>query len=60
MDAQWTMWLTTTALALVMLLVLRPVATRVGLIDVPGDRKQHTGHIPLIGGVGSFAALALA
>lgn len=53
MDAQWTMWLTTTALALVMLLVLRPVATRVGLIDVPGDRKQHTGHIPLIGGVGS-------
>lgn len=59
MDAYWIMWLTTAALALLMLSVLRPVAGRVGLVDVPGDRKQHSGHIPLVGGVGSFIALAL-
>lgn len=36
------------------LLVLRPVATRVGLIDQPGGRKTHTLPTPLIGGLGIY------
>lgn len=43
--------------------LLKPVAYKIGLIDIPGGRKQHTGSIPLIGGVamliGSFAGLLL-
>ncbi len=35
----------------VFLFVLRPVAAEVGLVDSPGGRKRHTGHIPLIGGL---------
>ena len=39
------------AIAVVMLVqVLRPLATRLGLVDVPRGRKTHTGNIPLIGG----------
>jgi UDP-GlcNAc:undecaprenyl-phosphate GlcNAc-1-phosphate transferase len=33
------------------LLVLRPVAAAVGLVDVPGGRKTHDVPVPVIGGV---------
>src|SRR5687768_12781612 len=40
-----------------------PVARRLGMVDVPGGRKQHKGAIPVIGGivilVASLAAFAL-
>jgi UDP-GlcNAc:undecaprenyl-phosphate GlcNAc-1-phosphate transferase len=36
---------------LVFLLVLRPVAAAVGLVDVPGGRKTHDVPVPLIGGI---------
>jgi undecaprenyl-phosphate alpha-N-acetylglucosaminyl 1-phosphatetransferase len=29
----------------------RPVAAHVGLVDLPNDRKNHEGNIPLIGGL---------
>ena len=32
----------------------RIVAAQVGLIDVPGGRKEHDGHVPLIGGLVIF------
>jgi UDP-GlcNAc:undecaprenyl-phosphate GlcNAc-1-phosphate transferase len=35
----------------VFLLILRPVATAVGLVDVPGGRKNHDVPVPVIGGV---------
>ncbi|MEX0732987.1 MAG: MraY family glycosyltransferase [Aquisalimonadaceae bacterium] len=38
--------------------LLRFPAVRFGLVDVPGGRKQHTGHIPLIGGVSIVLAFA--
>jgi len=38
---------------------LRVPAERLGLVDEPGGRKAHIGHIPLVGGVGIFAAFAL-
>lgn len=31
--------------------LLKPLALRLGLVDSPHGRKQHEGHIPLIGGI---------
>lgn len=36
---------------LVFLLILRPVAAAMGLVDVPGGRKTHDVPVPVIGGV---------
>lgn len=33
---------------------LRPFAIKVGLVDKPCTRKQHLGHVPLIGGIAVF------
>ena len=35
----------------VAILLLRPFALSVGLVDKPNSRKQHTGSVPLIGGI---------
>ncbi len=42
-----------------MIVLLRPIAVRVGLVDVPNARKSHTGSVPLIGGVSIFLSLIL-
>lgn len=34
-----------------------PFAMRLGLVDAPNQRKQHKGHIPLVGGVAIYLAL---
>lgn len=33
------------------ILLIRPLALRLGLVDQPGGRKQHHGVVPLIGGI---------
>lgn len=33
------------------ILLIRPLALRLGLVDQPGGRKQHHGVVPLIGGL---------
>lgn len=33
---------------------MRPWARRVGLVDRPSGRKQHAGHVPVIGGICFF------
>jgi len=38
----------------------KPVAIEVGLVDKPNERKQHAGHIPLIGGISIFMAVLAA
>jgi UDP-GlcNAc:undecaprenyl-phosphate GlcNAc-1-phosphate transferase len=38
---------------------LRRPAVNLGLVDIPGGRKAHDGHVPLVGGVGVFAAFSL-
>lgn len=38
---------------------LKPVADKVGLLDVPNHRKKHTGAVPLIGGVSIFIGVAI-
>ena len=35
-----------------------PAAPRIGLVDRPGGHKQHEHHVPLVGGVGIFVAIA--
>src|SRR3990167_4476075 len=41
-----------TALACIEL--LKPVAVRIGLVDMPGGRKTHANRVPLIGGIAIF------
>ena len=36
------------------MLLLRPVAARVGLLDMPGGRKTHKSPTPMIGGLGIY------
>ncbi|MCW8856784.1 MAG: hypothetical protein OQJ95_05420 [Kangiella sp.] len=38
------------------ILLLRPVAVNWGLVDTPDNRKQHTGKIPLTGGLAIYLA----
>jgi UDP-GlcNAc:undecaprenyl-phosphate GlcNAc-1-phosphate transferase len=38
-------------ITLATMLLLRPLAIRLGLMDEPGGRKHHEGNIPLIGGI---------
>jgi len=42
---------------LVAILVLRPLARKLGLMDAPGGRKTHSKDTPLIGGLGIFIGL---
>lgn len=44
-------------LSFLLVMVLRKAALLVGLVDMPGDRKQHHGAVPLTGGLAVFLAL---
>jgi len=46
--------LTVTWLAI---MLLRPVAYSIGLLDTPDHRKHHKGAIPLIGGIAAFIGI---
>jgi UDP-GlcNAc:undecaprenyl-phosphate GlcNAc-1-phosphate transferase len=40
-----------------LMLVLRPVAAQLGLVDVPGGRKTHEGDVPIVGGIAIYLGL---
>ncbi|MDF2867384.1 MAG: rfe [Gammaproteobacteria bacterium] len=40
--------------------LLTPLAKRIGLIDLPSERKFHTSEVPLIGGVAIFLGFCFA
>jgi len=42
------------------ILVLRPIAHAIGLVDKPGGRKQHQGDVPVMGGLCMFMGLFVA
>ena len=46
--------------ALLSLLALKPLALRVGLLDIPDHRKVHHGSVPLVGGLSVFSGLFIA
>ena len=54
-----TIILTSLGITWLALLLLKPVARRASLLDIPKGRKQHTGEIPLIGGLSIFMAIGL-
>lgn len=39
------------------LLALKPLAVRIGLVDIPGGRKTHLNATPLVGGLGIFLGI---
>ncbi len=43
----------------VLVVLLTPLAVRVGLVDAPDARKHHAGHVPLVGGLAIFAGFGL-
>ncbi|MGB0948419.1 MAG: UDP-N-acetylglucosamine--undecaprenyl-phosphate N-acetylglucosaminephosphotransferase [Pseudoalteromonas marina] len=52
--------LTTFCFAFLAIKFFNPIAIEVGLVDKPNERKQHSGHIPLIGGISIFLAVLAA
>lgn len=46
--------------SITLLIILRPFAIKFKLVDYPSERKNHTGNIPLIGGVCVFFGLLIA
>jgi UDP-GlcNAc:undecaprenyl-phosphate GlcNAc-1-phosphate transferase len=47
-------------LTTLLVLFLRPIAGKVGLVDIPNERKVHTGNVPLVGGIAIFGAVFIA
>lgn len=41
------------------IVILAPLARRLGLVDTPTSRKRHSGDIPLVGGVAIFITLCV-
>ncbi|MBW3567389.1 MAG: undecaprenyl/decaprenyl-phosphate alpha-N-acetylglucosaminyl 1-phosphate transferase [Proteobacteria bacterium] len=58
----WMLPVAAVAGAVITLLLVRSfsmIAPRVGLIDIPDKRKQHEGHVPLVGGIAFVLAYFL-
>lgn len=51
---------TTFLFAFLAIKFFNPIAIDIGLVDKPNERKQHSGHIPLIGGISIFLAVLAA
>ena len=47
----------TLIVTLLFILMLRPVALAVGLVDTPGGRKKHKDPTPIVGGIAMFFGL---
>lgn len=47
-------------IAAALLLVLRPLALRIGLVDQPGGRKSHHGQVPIVGGIAMLGGILVA
>ena len=45
------------SVAFASLLVLRPFALAIGLVDKPSERKLHSGSVPLVGGIAIFVTV---
>jgi UDP-GlcNAc:undecaprenyl-phosphate/decaprenyl-phosphate GlcNAc-1-phosphate transferase len=47
----------TGAISAIAVVMFSRVAPLIGIMDVPGGRKQHAGAVPLVGGISIFVAL---
>lgn len=48
---------TSAFITLLLILILRPIVFKIGLVDSPNERKKHVGDVPLIGGVSIWLAV---
>lgn len=46
-------------LSVLLIMILIPLAVRVGFVDVPSTRKRHRGQIPLVGGLAIYTTLLI-
>lgn len=46
--------------AIILLVIMTPLAHKLGLVDHPSERKNHKGMVPLTGGVAIFGAVLVA
>lgn len=53
-------FITAFVLSFAAILVFKPIAAKVGLLDLPNERKCHDGAIPLIGGIAIFCSIFFA
>ena len=53
-------YLVAMVLCFTFLLVLKPIAVRTGLVDVPNTLRTHEHPVPLIGGISIFLSVSLA
>lgn len=44
-------------LSLLVISCLKPIAYKLNLIDIPNDRKDHVGSIPLVGGIAIYLSV---
>jgi len=49
--------LSTFCFAFLAIKLFKPIAIEIGLVDKPNERKLHSGHIPIIGGISVFLAV---
>lgn len=42
---------------LIAITLLARIAPTIGLVDIPGERKRHTGSVPVVGGIAVFLTL---
>lgn len=60
----WTQIILSASISLLLCLLSVPVfrarADKFGLIDEPGGRKQHTGRVPIVGGVAVYLSVLVA
>jgi len=59
-EEMWPVMLATLIITFVSIFLLRPLAIRINLVDVPTERKLHEDHIPLTGGLAIFSGLLFA
>lgn len=53
-------WSLALPVTVVLIMYLRRKAYSLGLMDMPGGRKQHHSEVPLVGGLGMFGGLVVA
>ncbi|BCV48809.1 hypothetical protein TUM17382_15020 [Shewanella algae] len=52
-------FVTVFCLTCIVIKLFQPVARKIGLVDLPNERKTHVGAIPLIGGVSIYCSVFL-
>lgn len=60
MESLWTAILASFAMTYACVLLLKPIAQKIQLVDIPGGRKQHAQATPLIGGLAMLLGFVMA